>query len=204
MINPKPNGLSTSVEGKKKILARLSNLIQNTSMIISFPGQGITSDQITKLRNVLPTESTVSVIKNTLMKLAVNKTQFESITPSIKDQNMYIFIPEGDYRITSYRAYSSWLQDCSRAKKYPPRYAIFEGQTFLGENITTVSKLPSRSHMLHQIFSSIPRKLIQMIKNIENIKSAAVLPLVSNSNAEDATSTSAATNTSDLSANLGL
>ena len=96
-IAPRASGFASTKEGKTAILERTKKLLEDSSMIITIPSQGITKENIDLLRKNLGPKVKASVVKNKLMALAVEGTDFESLTSEpLKNPNMFFFIPEGE------------------------------------------------------------------------------------------------------------
>ena len=95
---PKPSGFANTKAGKTAILERTKNLIGDSNIILSMPLDGVTKEQVDILRKEIPKVTKASVIKNSLMKKAVEGTKFEAIVPNVKGETMFFFIPEGESR----------------------------------------------------------------------------------------------------------
>ena len=70
-MNPRASGFATTKEGKRQIVERTKKLIDESQLIISVPSAGITKEQIDQLRKAIPKEAKASVVKNQLMKVAL-------------------------------------------------------------------------------------------------------------------------------------
>lgn len=171
MINIPPSGFSTTRGGKQQVLQKVANVLLNSTMLLSFPASGITSVQMTNLKNYIPIESKAMIVKNTLMNIAVNNTIFDSIMGNVKGQNLYIFVPEGEYRTKTYAGYTKWLQETFRRNKCPPKFALFESRLFYDDDIKYVANLPSKEVLMSKIFNFFPQRLLLCLKNIIDVRS---------------------------------
>ena len=108
MVNPKPSGFASTKEGKRKVVERTKALVDESSFIICVPYEGVDKENTDKLKSMLPETVTASVVKNTLMKLALQESDFESMSEKLNNENMFLFVPEVDFSLFS----PSFLQIC--------------------------------------------------------------------------------------------
>jgi len=137
MANPKPSGFSNTKAGKVAILERTKTLVDKSSIVsdcfelfmhqlyvrwliktscvkvITVPIEGVSKEDTDFLRKALPKTTTASVVKNAIFKKVIEGTQFEPLSKSIRDETMYLFVPEGDAKKT-YDAYKKWQKDFKR------------------------------------------------------------------------------------------
>jgi large subunit ribosomal protein L10 len=167
MINPKPSGFSTTRQGKALIIERTKALVDQSSLILTFPCDGVTKEEIDMLRNSYPPEIKTSVVKNKLMAIAVKGSQFEVLSESLRDQNMHIFVPEGEYKV-AFEKFNSWLKEVKRDEKTQSiKFGAMEGQLYTGQALDNISKLPTKLEIITKIalgIKAVPTKLAKSIK----------------------------------------
>lgn len=78
--------------------------------MITVPIEGVSKEDIDFLRKALPQTVTASVVKNALFKKAVEGTDFAPLSKSLRDETMFLFVPEGDAKKT-YDAYKKWQKE---------------------------------------------------------------------------------------------
>jgi ribosomal protein L10 len=93
MVAPKPSGFANTKQGKAVIIERTKKLLDSSAMVITFPAEGITKENVDILKKALPKTTKASVVKNSLMKKAVEGTSYEAMVASgpIKNQNIFFF-----------------------------------------------------------------------------------------------------------------
>jgi large subunit ribosomal protein L10 len=114
MANPKPSGFSNTKAGKTAILERTKALLDTSSIVLAVPFEGVDVEEIDMLRKQLKKSGAkASVVKNSLMRLAAQGTKFEPIGENLKQENIFIFIPEGEAKPT-YDELKKWQKEVKR------------------------------------------------------------------------------------------
>lgn len=84
-----------SRQKKEEIVADLVEKLDSSAVVLGYHHKGINVKTMTELRRALPQEAKVVVAKNTLMRLAVEKTQgWDDFKPTLEYDNAWIFVPE--------------------------------------------------------------------------------------------------------------
>lgn len=171
MVNPKPSGFANTKAGKAAILERTKSLLDSSQIVISFPIDGVTKEQIDILRNEIPTTVKASVVKNSLMKIAVKGTGFEPIGSDLKDENMFFFIPEGEAK-PAYAGFKKWQKEVKRTEpQFAAKVAVMDGNRYTGAIIDDIVKLPTRLELITKIaqgIKAVPTKVARGIKAVPN------------------------------------
>lgn len=171
MIAPKPSGFSNTKAGKAAILDRTRSLISESNMIITMPVDGVTKEQIDILRKGLPKTTKASVVKNSLMRIAITDTPFSGMNlgKGIKGENMFLFIVEGEAKDT-YKYLKDWFKETKRNEpQFLPRYGAMEGELFDSKALEAVCNLPSKKELITKIaqgIKSVPTKVGRSIKAV--------------------------------------
>lgn len=169
-MNPRASGFATTKEGKRQIVERTKKLIDESQLIISVPSAGITKEQIDQLRKAIPKEAKASVVKNQLMKVALQGTDFESMSETIKNENMFFFIPEGEARST-FEEFEKWQKEYKR-EDLGAKDCVMEGQLYSGHKaIKGVTKLPTKLELITKIgilIKMVPTKVGRGIDAVPN------------------------------------
>ena len=110
-INPVASGFATTRAGKAAAVERTKALIDQSSLIMTVPLEGTNVEEIDALRNALPEGTTASVVKNTLMRVAVKDTPFANMgdQADLSQSNIFFFIPEGESKPT-FKALEKWAK----------------------------------------------------------------------------------------------
>jgi large subunit ribosomal protein L10 len=169
MVAPKPSGFANTKAGKTAILERTKALVDQSALIISFPNKGVTKEAVDILRKELPKGIKSSVVKNSLMKKAVEGTQFDKISENLKNENMFLFIPEGQAKPT-YDAYRKWQKEMKRVDpEFDLKSAAMENNVYVGKAIEAVVNLPTKADVITKIalgIKAIPTKVALGVKAV--------------------------------------
>ena len=170
-MNPRASGFATTREGKKQIVERTKALIENSQLIISVASAGITKEQIDTLRKAIPKETKAAVVKNSLMKVALKGSEFESLGENLKNENMFFFIPEGEARST-YEEFEKWAKECKREKEGAAKLAVMDGVKYEGPAaIKNLSKLPTKLELITKVgiaIKAVPTKVGKGVNAVPN------------------------------------
>lgn len=169
MADGQPKPFLRTSEGKAVVFNRAKSLIENTSLIMAFPIQGVEKEKVDLLKKKLPEGSKASVVKNAIFRQAINGTQFEAFMPCLKGQNLYIFVPEGKQKV-ALDVYGKWREDVERVDpNFDCKGVIIENTLFQGKDIETVKELPTRKELMIriiQMIKNIPMRLTSTIKSV--------------------------------------
>jgi large subunit ribosomal protein L10 len=163
----KPPGISNTREGKAIILKRTKALVDKSGFIMVFPVQGVSKENIDLLRKDLPEGTTASVVKNAILRIALKGTSFEPLGSQLRDENMFLFCPEGQQK-KAYDVYKKWQKEAKRAEdEFNIKYGVLEGQIFSGKGVEDAVAFPTKKELITKIAISIkgiPTKLGRTIK----------------------------------------
>lgn len=177
-IAPKPSGIANTKEGKVIIIERTKKLLDSSSLVISFPINGATKEQIDILKKTLPKSVKASVVKNALMRKASEGTQFAAIGPKVKNQNMFFFIPEGESKST-FDSFKKWQKEVKRTEpEFQARFAAMEGMVYEAKQVDAIVNLPTKKELITKIalgIKAIPTKLGRGIKGVPSKLGRAIV-----------------------------
>lgn len=152
-------------------MERTKELIDKSALIIAIPAKGITKEQVDFFRKELPAGVTASVVKNSLMRIAVKETPFEKLSEHVAEQNMFMFIPEGEAK-PAYAAYKKFQKEFKKTDPvHDPRNAIMEGQMYFDKNVEAVSNLPTKLELITKIaigIKTVPTKVGRGVNAVPN------------------------------------
>lgn len=168
-INPKPKGTRSTKLGKAEIIERTKIRIENCNFILLVPFDGMTKENTDLLKNALPSDVVASVVKNSLLRLAIKNTPFECMTSKLTGQNLYIFIPDGRGQVC-YAAVKRWQEEVKRTEpEFDPRAVAIEGKVFVGKGLTRILNIPSRIDMLSQTLNTLRGPVIKLNSMIKSV-----------------------------------
>ena len=171
MANPKPSGFANTKAGKTAILERTKVLLNKSSLVITVPVSGVTKEQMDFLRKEIPKTTKASVVKNSLMIKAVEGTPFAPIATDLRDENMFLFIEEGEAKST-YDGLKKWQKEFKRTEpEFLPKSAAMEGQLYTSKNIDVVVNLPTKKELITKIaigIKAVPTRVAKGVKEVPN------------------------------------
>ena len=170
-INPRASGFASTREGKTAILERTKTLIDKSALIVTMPFDKTTVEEIDMLRKSLPEGTTASVVKNSLMKMAVQDTPFSSLAEQkdVVNSNIFFFIPEGESKPT-FKAFEAWKKDTNK-KDVEPKFGIMEGQVYRATGLDAVANLPTKLELITKIaqgIKAVPTKIGKGVAAVPN------------------------------------
>jgi len=170
---PKPSGFASTRDGKQVIIDRTKALLERAEMIITIPSQGISKEQIDILKKGMGKTVKATCVKNTLMGIAAQGTNFEAITSqgTLDNQNIFLFIPEGEAK-TAYKAYAAWRKEVNRKEdEFDAKNAVMDNVFYTGKSIDTVTSLPTKLELITKIaqgIKAVPTKVGLGVKAVPN------------------------------------
>jgi len=171
MIAPKPSGFANTKEGKTVILDRTKKLLGETTFLISFPNKGVSKEAVDILRKELPKGIKASVVKNALMRKASEGTSFSKIGENLKQENMFLFVPEGKAK-PAFDAYKKWQKEVKRTDpEFDLKCVVMENTVYTGKTIEAVVNLPTKADLITKIalgIKAVPTKIGLGIKAVPN------------------------------------
>lgn len=169
-FSPKPSGLTSTTEGKLKIIERTKKMIAKSKVIITLPFEGVTMEQTDLLRRSLPECVTASIVKNALIRKCVEgNPDFLPLAENLKHENMFLFCPEG-YNKEAYLAFQKWQKEVKRTEpQFNARVVVLEGHKFVGDDLEDIAVIESKKEYMRRIcvaLQSVPQNLARAIRAI--------------------------------------
>ncbi|GAW79757.1 50S ribosomal protein L10 [Plasmodium gonderi] len=171
----KCSGYRNTREGKDETIRKIKRILKVTKLLIQLNSFKLTPNMRMDLLINLPRPHVrVHMVKNTLMKLAVQKTPFEAIIPYLKESNMYMFIMNENY--ISFTLYGNKMFS-SLYKEYKTnnfiKLSVFENTILNKTETENLINLKSYSYYfghvvnrINKIISDIPTSIMQIPASI--------------------------------------
>ncbi|KAK4528066.1 hypothetical protein GAYE_SCF48G6000 [Galdieria yellowstonensis] len=138
------------LEKKQNVVKQVKDLLLHSSVIVSFPTEGYTHKELSDLRRRLQ-QVKLKVVKNTLMKRAIEETPFQCLESHLKGTNAWIFLPD-DFK-PSIEEFETAHRELKKEFQY--RYGVLDTRVFSGDDLKAVLKLPSKKELMAQIAFAI-------------------------------------------------
>jgi large subunit ribosomal protein L10 len=159
-------GIATSLEGKIKTVEIVKGLLETSEMIFTVPASSLTVKQARQLRLKFPEGTIAKVVKNSLMKRALEGTAYEEPTGHLlTGSNMWVFI-QSDIG-SSIKSYQEFIKENRKEDTHSIIGGVLEGQSFDTAGVIKIGQLPTKDQLYAQIAGSIkavPTKVARVIK----------------------------------------
>lgn len=162
------------LEAKQKIVADLKEKVNSSVAGVVVDYKGISAEKDTKLRRDLREAGVeYSVIKNTLLKLAIADTNYEDIS-SVLEGTTALAISKED-PIAAAKILSKFAKDSNGA--FSIKSGFMEGKVLSSAEVTAIADLPSKEGLIQMLLSVLvsgPRGLAISLNEIAKSKEEVV------------------------------
>jgi large subunit ribosomal protein L10 len=158
-------GASTTLAGKTATISKVKGLLENSEMVFTIPAGAITVAQSQSLRRSMPEGTSIIVVKNKLMEIAVRDTDFAAATSMLKGANMWFFVEEDIG--ASIKAYNAFTKLTAKKESHPILGGVIDNTAYDGPGVESIGKLPSKLELYAQIagaIQAVPTKVARVIK----------------------------------------
>jgi large subunit ribosomal protein L10 len=158
-------GGASSRAGKGQTIEKIKGLLETSEMIFSVPASSVTVKESESLRRSMPQGTTVVVIKNKLMNIALDGSNYEGAKDLLKGANMWFFIEE-DISATI-KSYKTFQKEKQKIETHPILGGVLEGTLYDGNGVNTIGDLPTKDQLYAQIagaIKAVPTKVARVIK----------------------------------------
>lgn len=162
--------MSTNQDMKKIVVEEIKSKLKGAQSAVVVDYRGLTVQEATKLR-VMMKEAKLEyrVYKNNLVNLAIQGTEFESMSGSLKGPSAFAF--GYDDAVAPARVLNNFMKE---TKKMEFKAGVVEGNFYDTEGIKAIAGLPSREELLAKLLGSLQApmsKFAYMLQAIVDSKS---------------------------------
>ncbi|MGB9614451.1 MAG: 50S ribosomal protein L10 [Fervidobacterium sp.] len=157
---------------KEKLVQELTEELRNSSLVLFTDFRGLTVAQMTKLRRALREKigsgARLTVVKNTLLKMALKEAGYEVETHSsvFFGPTAVLHVTEGD-PVEAIKVYYNFVKE---NKGTPVCKGLFlERKFFSGEQVEELSKLPSREQLLAMVVGGIQGPIRGLVNSLAGV-----------------------------------
>jgi large subunit ribosomal protein L10 len=132
--------------------------------------RGLTVQELTDLRQQLRDASLeLTVVKNTLARLAVQETDFEKLSPYLKGPTSITF----SYRdmVAPAKVLSTYMR---KQPKLAVRAGVFEGEIVPAAQIAEIADLPPRDVLLAQALAAMQAPMVGLVGTLQGVLSTFI------------------------------
>lgn len=153
------------VELKKPVVEEIKENIKDAKAVVLVDYRGLTVDQDTRLRKVIrETGMLYKVYKNTMVKFAIEGTEFESLGVDLEGPTAVII--SKDDATAPARVIAEFAKT---ADKLELKSGVVEGKYFDTAGIKLVSAIPSREVLISRLLGSMQSPITNFARVIKQV-----------------------------------
>lgn len=154
--------MALSFEQKKEVVAELAEVARGAASLVAAEYRGMTVEQLTELRKKAREGGVfLKVVKNTLVRRAVDGTDFECIGEALSGPLMYAFSEEDP------GAAGRLVKDYAKTNdKLVPKIVAIGGQMYGASEVDRLASLPTRDQALAILLSLMAQPVTKLVRTL--------------------------------------
>ena len=158
----KGKAMALNLEQKKVVVAELANVAAKAHSLVAAEYAGLTVAQLTELRKkARQAKVFVKVAKNTLVRRAVEGTDYAVVKDALVGPMLYAFSEEDP------GAAGRLVKEFSKAnEKLVPKVVAIGGQMFPGSHVEKLASLPTREQALSMLLGVIQAPITKLVRTL--------------------------------------
>lgn len=158
----KGKAMALNLEQKKVVVAELANVAAKAHSLVAAEYAGLTVEQLTELRKkARQAKVFVKVAKNTLVRRAVEGTDYAVVKDALVGPMLYAFSEEDP------GAAGRLVKEFSKAnEKLVPKVVAIGGQMFPGSHVEKLASLPTREQALSMLLGVIQAPITKLVRTL--------------------------------------
>ena len=153
------------IELKQPIVEEINANLQDAKSVVIVDYRGLTVEQDTRLRKELREAGVVyKVYKNTLVKFAIEGTEFESLKDDLEGPNAIAICKED--ATAAARILAKFAKD---AEALEIKSGVIDGTYYDESGIKTIASIPSREELLSKLLGSLQSPIANFARVIKQI-----------------------------------
>ena len=158
----KGKAMALNLEQKKVVVAELANVAAKAHSLVAAEYAGLTVEQLTELRKkARQSKVFVKVAKNTLVRRAVEGTDYAVVKDELVGPMLYAFSEEDP------GAAGRLVKEFSKAnEKLVPKVVAIGGQMFPGSHVEKLASLPTREQALSMLLGVIQAPITKLVRTL--------------------------------------
>jgi len=164
--------LGLNLEQKQAVVAEVAKVVAGAQAIIMVENRGMPVADMTQLRAKARASGVYfRVVKNTLVRRAVEKTPFESLAQSMVGPLAYGIGPDPV-------AVAKVLNDFAKGHdKFVITGGAMPGQTMSAKQIAALANLPSRNELISKLMGTMQAPVAKLVRTMNEVPSKFVRAL---------------------------
>ena len=178
--------MGLNLEQKQAVVAEVAKVVAGAQAIIMVENRGMPVADMTQLRAKARASGVYfRVVKNTLVRRAVEKTPFESLAQSMIGPLAYGIGPDPV-------AVAKVLNDFAKGHdKFVITGGAMPGQTMSAKQIAALANLPSRNELISKLMGTMQAPVAKLVRTMNEVPSKFVRALAAVRDARQAATPSA-------------
>ena len=178
--------MGLNLEQKQAVVAEIAKQVAGAQAIIMVENRGMAVADMTQLRAKARASGVYfRVVKNTLVRRAVEKTPFESLAQSMVGPLAYGIGPDPV-------AVAKVLNDFAKGHdKFVITGGAMPGQTMSAKQIAALANLPSRNELISKLMGTMQAPVAKLVRTMNEVPSKFVRALAAVRDAKQATTPAA-------------
>ena len=153
------------VEQKKLIVNEIKEKLERATSVVMVDARGLTVEQDTALRKKLREAGVdYQVYKNTMVRFAVEGTQFEGLKPYLEGPSTFAFSYED-----ATAAASILSKEAKELKVLEFKAGVVEGITYDAEGMKAIAEIPSKDVLLSKLLGSFKSPMSSFARVIKQV-----------------------------------
>ncbi len=154
--------MALNFEQKKEVVAELAEVARGAASLVAAEYRGMTVEQLTDLRKKAREGGVfLKVVKNTLVRRAVDGTEFECIGEALTGPLMYAFSEEDP------GAAGRLVKDYAKTNdKLIPKIVAIGGQMYGASEVERLASLPTRDQALGILLGMLTQPASQLVRTM--------------------------------------
>lgn len=147
-----------NLDRKSAKVSAVKERLKTSQMVFAASLDGLTVANIFALKKSLPGSTTVMTVKNTLMRRAIDETEWVGLGDFATQSNMWFFV--GEEMKQTMQAYENLCKDLKRDAVV--KGGVFEGEVMDEKGINAIAALPTKKELIEKIavlIKMVPTKL---------------------------------------------
>ena len=154
-----------AVAKKAALVEECKAAMEPAALMFCVRSEGITVNDMNKMRQKFPEDVTIKCVKNTLVKRAAEDyPQFQGGDELLVRSNYWFFVPEDKMRET-YKTWDEWIKETKKEENHIVG-GIFDGQALDQKGVEAITKLPTKQELMGTtavLLKALPTKLARTL-----------------------------------------
>ena len=156
------------IEGKKQIVAEVSEIASTAFAAVVVDHQGLTFEHLTPLRlEARKLRVKTRIVRNTLAKRALQDTQFNILNDSLVGPTILAFSTSEDDMGAAARLFEEFAKT---NKAFELKAAAFDGKVYEGAEVSVIANLPNQEKALTMLANVLQAPISKLGRLITALK----------------------------------